>query len=102
MDPDRHRVTEGHGFRLADRPPDDTGGFAGGKKEARGVLSDLNVRLESVQEKLYADGRHRVLVVLQGMDTSGKSGTIRRVFEGVNPAGVRVKAFKSPTETELA
>jgi PPK2 family polyphosphate:nucleotide phosphotransferase len=51
---------------------------------------------------LYADGRHRMLVVLQGMDTSGKDGTIKHVFRTVNPLGVRVANFKRPNDTELA
>jgi PPK2 family polyphosphate:nucleotide phosphotransferase len=50
---------------------------------------------------LYAEQKHKVLIVLQGMDTSGKDGTIRRVFEGVNPQGVRVASFKQPTPEEL-
>jgi PPK2 family polyphosphate:nucleotide phosphotransferase len=99
---DRHRVNHGSDFDLADHDPGDTGGFEGGKKEARAELVDLNRRLDDLQEQLYADGRHRLLVVLQGMDTSGKGGTIRRVFEGVNPSGVRVAPFKKPNEAELA
>jgi PPK2 family polyphosphate:nucleotide phosphotransferase len=99
---DRYRVTKGKGFHLADWDPGDTSAFDGTKQEAKTELARLRVRLETLQEKLFADGRHRVLVVLQGMDTSGKGGTIRRVFEGVDPAGVRVKAFKAPTPAELA
>jgi PPK2 family polyphosphate:nucleotide phosphotransferase len=98
---DRYRITTGKGFRLADWDPDDTSAVKGAKPEARAELAELRPRLDELQEKLYADGRHRVLVVLQGMDTSGKSGTIRRVFEGVDPSGVRAKAFKAPTPTEL-
>jgi len=102
---DRYRVTEGSGFELAEHDPGDTGDFAPdkhGKKQAKEELVELNAKLDNLQERLYADGRHRVLVVLQGMDTSGKGGTIRRVFQGVNPSGVRVAAFKAPTELELA
>jgi PPK2 family polyphosphate:nucleotide phosphotransferase len=99
---DRYRITKGRDFRLADWDPDDLAGFDGGKAEARAELAWLNSELDELQEQLYADGRHRVLVVLQGMDTSGKGGTIRRVFQGVNPSGVRVAAFKAPTEAELA
>jgi PPK2 family polyphosphate:nucleotide phosphotransferase len=51
---------------------------------------------------LWAENRHKVLVVLQGMDTSGKDGTIRHVFDGVNPQGVRVASFKAPTPEELS
>jgi PPK2 family polyphosphate:nucleotide phosphotransferase len=102
---DGYRVTRKTGFRLARHDPGDTGDFApdkNGKAKARAELAELNAKLDSLQERLYADGRHRLLVVLQGMDTAGKGGTIRRVFEGVNPSGVRVAAFKAPTEPELA
>ncbi len=61
----------------------------------------LNRRLEALQEQLYADKRHRLLVILQATDTGGKDGTIRHVFDRVNPAGVRVASFKKPTEAEL-
>ncbi|HEY8546041.1 MAG TPA: polyphosphate kinase 2 family protein [Acidimicrobiales bacterium] len=101
----RYRITDGEGFELAGFDPDDTGDFEpgkGGKAKARAEVAELTAELDSLQERLYADGRHRVLVVLQGMDTAGKGGTIRRVFEGVNPSGVRVTAFKQPSEEELA
>ncbi len=98
----RYSVEKGRDFVLADFDPADTSGFDGGKTEARAELAQLNKKLDDLQEKLYADGRHRLWVVLQGMDTSGKGGTIRRVFEGVNPSGVRVAPFKAPTEEELA
>jgi PPK2 family polyphosphate:nucleotide phosphotransferase len=57
--------------------------------------------LEELQEMLYAEHKHKVLIVLQAMDTGGKDGTIRHVFEGVNPQGVRVAGFKKPTPEEL-
>jgi PPK2 family polyphosphate:nucleotide phosphotransferase len=59
-------------------------------------------RIEQLQEVLYAQGTHRLLVVLQATDTGGKDSTIRRVFEGVNPQGVKVASFKQPTDEELA
>jgi len=62
---------------------------------------ELNERLEELQELLYAEHKHKVLIVLQAMDTGGKDGTIRHVFEGVNPQGVRVASFKKPTLEEL-
>ncbi|MCI4353943.1 MAG: polyphosphate kinase 2 family protein [Thermoplasmata archaeon] len=80
----------------ADRTP----GFPGGKDAALAATRSLRDRLEELQERLYADHRHRLLVVLQGMDTSGKDGTIRRVFEGVNPQGVRVAQFRRPSVEE--
>jgi PPK2 family polyphosphate:nucleotide phosphotransferase len=78
------------------------GEVPGGKAAGKATVKELNSRLESLQELLYADGRHKLLVVLQATDTGGKDGTIRRVFDGVNPAGVRVAAFKRPTPRELA
>jgi PPK2 family polyphosphate:nucleotide phosphotransferase len=79
----------------------DTGDFKGGKKEGLAQLEKLNGKLDALQELLYAEHKHKVLVVLQAMDTGGKDGTIRHVFEGVNPAGVRVASFKAPTPDEL-
>ena len=96
------RVTDGESFRLADHDAADKDGFEGGKAEGRAAVAKLTDRLDALQEKFYADGRHRLLVVLQGMDTAGKGGAIRRVFEGMNPSGVRVASFKAPTAPELA
>ncbi|HEX2225275.1 MAG TPA: polyphosphate kinase 2 family protein [Thermoanaerobaculia bacterium] len=78
-----------------------TADFEGGKKGVEPVFESLNRRLEDLQELLWSEHQHKVLVVLQGMDTSGKDGTIRHVFDGVNPIGVRVAAFKAPTEEEI-
>ncbi|HTQ81102.1 MAG TPA: polyphosphate kinase 2 family protein [Thermoanaerobaculia bacterium] len=94
----QHRVKPGEKIDLAKRDPAATPGAS--KQEALRRLPELSRRLEALQEKLWAEHRHGVLVVLQGMDTSGKDGTIRHVFEGVDPLGVRVAAFKAPTETE--
>jgi PPK2 family polyphosphate:nucleotide phosphotransferase len=99
---ERFRITDGTGFRLADHDPADTGDFEGGKKAARAEVADLRDRLDALQERFYADGSHRLLVVLQGMDTAGKGGAVKKVFTGMNPTGVRVTSFKAPTETELA
>ncbi|HEX8803049.1 MAG TPA: polyphosphate kinase 2 family protein [Acidimicrobiales bacterium] len=99
---ERYRVSHGTGFRLGDHDPADTGGFDGGKSEAKAELAKLTDRLGELQEMLYAERTTGVLVVLQGMDTSGKGGVIRKVFEGMDPSGVRVASFKAPTEPELA
>ena len=72
------------------------------RSEAEKETKALNRRLEALQEQLYADKRHRLLVVIQATDTGGKDGTIRHVFDRVNPAGVKVAGFKKPTSTELA
>jgi len=97
---DIHRIAPGAEVDLG---AIDTRATSGHEKDAaRDRLKDLNDRLEALQEMLYAEGKHKVLIVLQGMDTAGKDGTIRHVFEGVNPQGVRVAGFKKPTERELA
>jgi PPK2 family polyphosphate:nucleotide phosphotransferase len=100
--PGRHHVEAGSKIRLAQHSPHDTGAFDGDKRRAQPVLERLNRRLEALQELLHGEGKRRVLVVLQGMDASGKDGVVRRVFEGVNPAGVQVASFKVPTPEELA
>jgi PPK2 family polyphosphate:nucleotide phosphotransferase len=100
-DMDRYRVKPGEKLDLSGIDAGSTAAFKGGKKETAEVFESLNDRLEVLQELLWAEGRHKVLVVLQGMDTSGKDGVIRHVFDGVNPLGVRVASFKTPTPEEL-
>ncbi len=70
------------------------------KKEAKKELKTLHRRIFSLQNLFYAEGKHALLIILQGMDTSGKDGTIRHVFSCINPQGCRVKSFKTPTEEE--
>jgi PPK2 family polyphosphate:nucleotide phosphotransferase len=102
MDVDRYRVPPGSTIHLSQWPPDDRSLYEGDKKQGKQDLSALNKRLETLQELLYAEGKHKVLIILQGMDTSGKDGVIRHVFNGVNPQGVKVASFKVPTAVELA
>jgi PPK2 family polyphosphate:nucleotide phosphotransferase len=99
---DRYRIQPGSQVDLSQWDPRDQSAFPAGKKEAEKVLDDLNRRLETLQEMLYAEGKHKLLVVLQAMDTGGKDGVIRHVFDGVNPQGVKVASFKVPTAEELA
>jgi len=99
---DRYRVEEGTRVKLAEWDPADSSEFTGTKQDGEKAVTRLNKRLEELQEMLWADGRHRLLVVLQAMDTGGKDGTIRKVLEGVNPVGVKVASFKQPTSPELA
>ncbi len=96
-----YRVKPDSTVDLSEWDPNDTSAFDGGKQEAQAELLQLNLRLEALQELLYAEHKHRLLIVLQAMDTGGKDGTIRQVFEGVNPQGVRVASFKAPTAEEL-
>jgi PPK2 family polyphosphate:nucleotide phosphotransferase len=82
--------------------PSDTSGFDGKEEEALEESRKLTKKLESLQEKFYAEQKHAMLIVLQALDTGGKDGTIRRVFEGVNPQSVRVAGYKAPTDYEKA
>lgn len=102
MNVDHYRVQPGNTVHLSHWPPDDKSLYEGDKKQGKRDLKELNRRLETLQELLYAEGKHKVLIVLQGMDTSGKDGVIRHVFNGVNPQGVKVASFKVPTAVELA
>lgn len=91
---------------LADLDPRETVGFDGDKAAGQDALAVVGEQLSELQERLHADGvsggRRSVLVVLQGMDTSGKGGTIRNVAGTVDPLGVRIAAFGRPTPEELA
>jgi PPK2 family polyphosphate:nucleotide phosphotransferase len=98
---DRYRVQPGTHVDLNEFDPQDSSAFAGDKDAGKLRLKALNDELESLQELLFAEGKRKVLVVLQGMDTSGKDGAIRHVFEGVNPQGVKVASFGVPTREEL-
>ena len=72
------------------------------KEKAQDHFKELNAELDALQEEMYAAGTHSILIVLQGMDTSGKDGAIRHVLRNVDPQGCRVESFKVPTEEELA
>ncbi len=94
-------IAPGKAAKLDGRDPDDTA-YVGSEEEARaGLLADAN-EIDKLQDKLYAEGKRSLLVILQGMDTSGKDGTIRGVFNTTGPLGVSVTAFRKPSEEELA
>jgi PPK2 family polyphosphate:nucleotide phosphotransferase len=98
---ERFRVRRGSSFKLADYDPDDTCGLDIDKDEAKDMLDAGVKRLSALQEKLYADDRWAILVILQGIDTSGKDGVIKQVMSGVNPQGCEVHSFKAPSEEEI-
>lgn len=97
----RYRVEPGKKIDLSKFDPSDDKAFKGDKEKGLKALSKLNAELQALQELLYAEQKHKVLIVLQAMDTGGKDGAIRRVFDGVNPQGVKVASFKVPTAEEL-
>jgi PPK2 family polyphosphate:nucleotide phosphotransferase len=96
----------GQGFVLPALDPRSTPGFTGGKAEAAALMGSTDHELDDLQERLYAESRtggHRaILLVVQGMDTSGKGGIMRHVVGSVDPQGVRYSAFKAPTAQEKA
>ena len=100
--PDRFRVRPGDPSNLPVRNPSSTDGAPGGKLETEAVFADQHAKLAELQERLWAEARRSLLVVLQGIDASGKDGTIRHVFGGFNPLGTRAVSFKQPTDEELA
>jgi PPK2 family polyphosphate:nucleotide phosphotransferase len=101
-DSDRFLVPAGTPFKIADRDPGDTGGAPGDKKATREATAGMLEHLMGLQGRLYAESRQTLLVVLQAMDAGGKDGTVKNVFAGTNPQGVRVTSFKAPTPDELA
>jgi PPK2 family polyphosphate:nucleotide phosphotransferase len=98
-----HRLAAGP-VDLTSIPTDDTPGFEGGKKDGTAALEALGDELSDLQERLFAErgagSRRRVLLVLQGMDTSGKGGVLRHTVGLVDPQGVKITSFKAPTDEE--
>lgn len=94
------RITQGKKFRLKDFDANDTDGVKD-KEHAHGLLEQSVEMLSQLQEKLYAQDRWSVLVILQGMDAAGKDGVIKHVMSGVNPQGCDVWSFKAPSPEEL-
>ncbi len=97
----KYLVESGVKVSLSNWDPNDTGEFKGNKEKVLAESEKLNQSLEDLHEVLYAEHKHKILIVLQAMDTGGKDGVIRHVFDGVNPQGARVANFKEPTAEEL-
>lgn len=97
---DQYRITDGSRFRLKDYDPGDTGKIDS-KETAEELLQHGTDRLVDLQQKLYAQDRWALLVILQGLDASGKDGVIKHVMSGVNPQGCDVHGFKAPSNDEL-
>jgi PPK2 family polyphosphate:nucleotide phosphotransferase len=94
-------VKPGTKVSLKDFDPDDTGPYREGE-EVEKIFAKERDELIKLQHLLYADNRHALLIILQGMDASGKDGTIRHVMSGLNPQGVQVMSFKTPNQEELS
>jgi PPK2 family polyphosphate:nucleotide phosphotransferase len=96
-----YRVRPGSSVDLKQWDPDDRGEFAK-RSDGEQELKRLGKRMRELQEVLYAEGKHKLLIVLQAMDCGGKGGTIKNVMRGVNPQGCKIHGFKVPTPEELA
>ncbi len=94
------RVSSPKSFQLAKCDPGDTLGWH--KETAATELQAVKLKLDELQQRLAAEGKRSVLLVLQALDAAGKDGTIRSILSGLNPAGVTVTGFKVPTDRERA
>lgn len=95
------RVKPGSKVRLSDIDPAGEPEITGDKESGQRELETIRTDIQRLQRMLYAERRHRLLIVLQGLDGSGKDGTVRHVFTGLDPHGLRVVSFKGPTPEEL-
>ncbi|GAA5484033.1 PPK2 family polyphosphate kinase [Haloferula sargassicola] len=96
-------VPEGGKVKLTEKGADDLSIFPdGSKSDGEALFAEIALQIKAQQKVLYAQGKHRVLVIIQAMDTGGKDGCVKSVFASVDPQGITVKSFKKPTEEELA
>jgi PPK2 family polyphosphate:nucleotide phosphotransferase len=99
----RYRIAPGEKVDLGKLATADRELYTGeGKEDALDAFDRLREELQNLQKRLYAQHKHRVLVVIQAMDTGGKDGCVKHVFSRVDPQGINVRAFKKPTDEELA
>ena len=97
-----HLIEPNQDLKLANIPTRGGDAYQLKRKVTEKAFKALRIELAEWQYKWYAEGRRKLLIVLQALDAGGKDGTIRRVFQGVNPQGVQVTSFKAPTKEELA
>ncbi len=102
MEYKKYQIKPGEKIELQNFDPNDSSEFDGKKKTGQKALLEVVKEIKALQELLYAEGKNRLLVIIQAMDTAGKDGVIRKVFGGVNPQGVRVAPFKVPSSLELS
>src|SRR6202035_2799858 len=96
------RIDKPRHFKLADHDPAERFGLSTDIEEVKHILADGVARMEELQQRLYAQGRWGVLIVLQGMDAAGKDGVVKHVMSGIDPQGCEGHSFKAPSAEELA
>src|SRR5215207_9285518 len=101
MDATAFQIAPGERVALSERKPRDKAGLLD-KEAAQAQTADNVEAIDVLQDRLFAEGRRALLVILQGTDTSGKDGTVRKVFNTTGPLGVSVTSFRRPSEEELA
>jgi len=99
---EKYVVRPGSKVNLGEIETDDKSLFDGGKKDHYGKLEALSEELKGMQNLLYAEGKQKLLVIIQAMDTGGKDGCVKSVFGRVDPQGIEVTSFKKPSVEELA
>jgi PPK2 family polyphosphate:nucleotide phosphotransferase len=99
---DKYRVKPSAKFSLNNFKADDKSERTGDKAKDALEMEKLSSKINALQDILYAQGKHKILLVLQGMDASGKDGTVKHVFSECDPLGIRLASFKGPTPEELA
>ncbi|MDB4687731.1 polyphosphate kinase 2 family protein [Akkermansiaceae bacterium] len=87
---------------LSERSTETTGILNDPESETTPIFDELRGKLAQLQKVLYAQGKHKILIVIQAMDTGGKDGCVRKVFSRVDPQGIKVTSYKGPSEKELA
>ncbi len=102
MNIEKYRIKPGKKFSLNEFKPDDRSARGNSKEEDLARLDQMGTEINRLQDILHAESRRKVLLVIQGMDTSGKDGTVRHVFSKCDPLGIRVASFKAPSADELA
>lgn len=100
MDISDYKIKEGRKVKLSEISTSDTGKYDS-KTEAQAKLEENIERMAEMQDKLYAQDRYSVLIILQAMDTAGKDGIVKHVMKGLNPQGTYVQSFKQPSSEEL-
>lgn len=100
MDISEYKIKEGRKVNLSEINTSDTGKYDS-KTEAQAKLEENIERMAEMQDKLYAQDRYSVLIILQAMDTAGKDGIVKHVMKGLNPQGTYVQSFKQPSSEEL-
>ncbi len=101
FDTSQYRIKPGEVVEIAKLDPDGEASAGVKKEHAKDETKNLVQKLDALQEQLFAEHVHKLLIILQAMDTGGKDGVIRRIFEGVSPSGVRVAHFRQPSQEEI-